>query len=57
MNIKRLFKKKKTGKSFFDFSSKEKKQIIKKAVHESSEMQRELLKKYEKKLNYDRVSI
>ncbi len=50
MNILKLFKKdkKSEGKSYFDLSAKEKKEIIKKAAEDSNKMQRDLLEKYEK---------
>jgi len=34
------------GKSFFDYSSKEKKRIVKEATKESNRLQLELVKKY-----------
>lgn len=37
--------KKKTGKSFFDYSTKVKKRIVLKAARESSRMQRELVER------------
>lgn len=36
------------GKSFFDYSSKEKKRIVKEATRESNRLQLELVKKHNK---------
>lgn len=41
------------GKSFFDYSSKEKKKIIKEAAKESNRIQLELVKKYNKNYNFN----
>lgn len=49
--------KKSSGKTFFDYSSREKKKILKYAVMEGSKMQKELIKKYEKKYLFNRASI
>ena len=50
MNVLKLFKKEKKaeGKSYFDLSSKEKKEIIKKAAEDANKMQSDLIKKYDK---------
>lgn len=50
MSIIKIFKKerKAEGKSYFDLSSKEKKEIIKKAAQDANKMQDDLLKKYDK---------
>ncbi len=50
--------KKSSGKTFFDYSSREKKQILKRAVEEGSKMQMDLIKKYEeKKYILNKVSV
>lgn len=41
-------KKKVLNKNFFDYSSKEQKEIIVRAARESNEMQRDLVRKYAK---------
>ena len=50
MNILTLFKKEKKveGRSYFDLSAKEKKEIIKKAAEDANKMQGDLIKKYDK---------
>lgn len=50
MKILKLFKKEKKaeGKSYFDLSSKERREIINKAAEDANKMQRELIKKYDK---------
>lgn len=50
MNLFKFFKrqKKAEGKSYFDLSAKEKKEIIKKAAEDASKMQRDLIKKYDR---------
>ena len=50
MNVLKLFKKEKKagGKSYFDLTAKEKKEIIKKAAEDANKMQSELIKKYDK---------
>jgi TRAP-type C4-dicarboxylate transport system substrate-binding protein len=40
------------GKSFFDYSSKEKKKIVKEAARESNREQLELVKRYCKNYNF-----
>lgn len=42
------------GKSFFDYSSRDKKKIIKEAAKESNRLQRELVKKYDKNYNFSK---
>ena len=41
------------GKSFFDYSSKEKKKIVRKAARESNRLQLELVKKYDKNYTFN----
>ncbi len=41
------------GKSFFDYSSREKKRIVKEAARESNRLQLELAKKYNKNYNFN----
>lgn len=41
------------GKSFFDYSSREKKKIVKEAARESNRLQLELAKKYNKNYNFN----
>lgn len=48
MNYKNPFSKNKAGKNFFELPSREKKQIISKAVRGSNELQKELSIKYDK---------
>lgn len=43
----------KKGKSFFDYSSRDKKKIVKKAALESNRLQLELVKKCQKNYNFD----
>ena len=47
-----IFKNKKlvVAPSFFDYSSSEKKQIVKKAAEEANKLQRDLMKKYDSRL-------
>lgn len=47
-----IFKKKKlvVAPSFFDYSSEEKKQIVKKAVDEANKMQKDLMKRYDSRI-------
>ena len=40
--------KKTTGKTFFDYSSEDKRKILKRAVEEGGKMQLDLIEKYEK---------
>lgn len=48
MNIPFLKSQKRhTGKSFYEYSAKEKKEIIKRATIKANEMQADLVKKYE----------
>ncbi len=49
--------KKASGKTFFDYSSREKKKILKHAVAKGSKMQMDLIKKYENKYNLNKASI
>lgn len=51
--ILNFFSSKPTGRSFFEFSSSEKKKIIERAAEESSKMQKDLLDRYEKKYGSD----
>lgn len=50
MNLLKFFRKEKKaeGKSYFDLSSREKKEIIKKAAEDANKTQRDLLDKYDK---------
>lgn len=48
MKILKLFTKKSKGTNFFELPAREKKQIIKKAVHGSNELQKELSTKYDR---------
>lgn len=49
LNIFGIFKKKKVeAPSFFDYSSKEKKEIVRKAAKEANKMQLDLVRKYNK---------
>lgn len=41
------------GRSYFDYPAKEKKRIIKRALHESNRMQLDLLDKYKKRYIYE----
>lgn len=41
------------GKSFFDYSSREKKKIVKEAAKESNRLQLELAKKYNKNYSFN----
>ena len=40
--------KKGAGKTFFDYSSEDKRKILKRAVEEGGKMQRDLIERYEK---------
>jgi hypothetical protein len=40
------------GKSFFDYSSREKKRIINEAARESNRQQKELVEKYKRNYNF-----
>ena len=52
--LKKLFDNKAAkGKSFFDYSSRDKKKIVKKAAMESNRLQMELVKKYSKNYNFN----
>jgi len=46
MKLLNFFKKESKGKNFFELPSKEKKQIIKRAVRGSNDLQLELAKRY-----------
>lgn len=48
MKILHFLDTKDKGKNFFELPAKEKKQIIKKAVHGSNELQKELSMEYDK---------
>lgn len=48
MKIPSFLIKKDKGTNFFELSAKEKKRILKKAVHGSNELQKELSKEYER---------
>lgn len=48
MNILNRLIKKNKGTNFFELPARDKKQIIKKAVHGSNELQKELSKEYDR---------
>lgn len=52
MKLLNFFGKKSKGKNFFELPSREKKQIIKRAVKGSNEMQLELARRYSRGLSY-----
>jgi len=46
-----------TGRTFFDYSSEEKKKILKRAVEEGGKMQKDLIKEYDRKFNLNRATL
>lgn len=53
--IRKLTGKVSTGRSYFDYPAKEKKRIIKRALHESNKMQMEIVENYRKNYSSNKV--